>query len=266
MSGIAETFAGLRERGEKALIPFFTIGYPDLETSLDLIEAAAGAGADIVEAGIPFSDPIADGPSIQYSSQVALENGVTLGKALSSLADRSDRIGVPLVVMSYINPILSMGIEEFSAEAGSVPVAGAIVPDLPPEEGADVEAALGRSGIDVIYLIAPTSGPERMAMVARRTGGFLYAVSVTGVTGARRELPPEITNFLAGLRRETDKPICVGFGISGPDQARALRESVDGIIIGSAIVEEIRKNSRNPAAAVGGYLSNMKKALGRSAR
>jgi tryptophan synthase alpha chain len=250
MRSIAETFDGLRERGGKALIPFFTTGYPDLETSLDLIEV-----------GIPFSDPIADGPSIQYSSQEALKHGVTLRGVLASLRGRAQKSGVPLVVMSYVNPILSMGVGEFSAEAGSVPVAGAIIPDMPPEEGSEIEAALGSGGIDVIYLIAPTSGPERMAMVAGRTRGFLYAVSVTGVTGARRELPPELLNFLAGLRRETDKPICVGFGISEPDQARSLGPHADGIIVGSAIVEVIRNNPHDPRAAVGDYLSNMKEAL-----
>lgn len=261
MIRIAERFDELRKRNERALVPFFTIGYPDLETSLDLVRTAAKAGADMVEAGIPFSDPIADGPSIQYSSQEALKNGVTLARALEAMRGLSGETGVPLVVMTYYNTILSMGQAEFAHAASEVPVSGVIVPDLPPEEGGELEAALGSEGIDTIYLVAPTSTRERREMIAGRTGGFLYAVSVTGVTGARRELPAEITSFLESLRRITSKPVCVGFGISTPEHARLLAPHADGIILGSAIVELIRQNPSDPEASVLTYLSQMKAAM-----
>jgi tryptophan synthase alpha chain len=263
---IGEQFEKLRRTDEGALIPFFTIGYPDVEKSLDLVRTAAKAGADVVEAGIPFSDPIADGPSIQYSSQEALKNGVTLRSALEALKGLPDETGVPLVVMTYYNTILSMGLRAFSLAARAVPVSGIIVPDLPPEEGGDLEGHLRSEDIDLIYLVAPTSTRERIEMIAGRTGGFLYAVSVTGVTGARRDLPPEIISFLEDLRRVTSKPVCVGFGVSTPDHARLLAPHADGIIVGSALVDLIRQNPRDPGTSVFTYLSEMKAAMRRDVR
>jgi tryptophan synthase alpha chain len=261
MTGIEARFGQLKQKGEVALIPFFTIGFPDMGKSLELIQAAAGAGADLIEVGIPFSDPIADGPSIQFSSQEALRKGATLRGALEALASLSGDITVPLVIMSYYNPILSMGFEAFSGAAASVPVSGVIIPDLPPEEGSGLENILRQRGIDTIYLAAPTSTKERIAMIADRSRGFVYAVSVTGVTGTRRELPAELTSFLSELKDVAGKPVCVGFGISTVDHARLLAPQADGIIIGSAIVEIIRANARDPVGPVLRYLREIKNVL-----
>ena len=261
MPNIEARLAGIRDRGEAALIPFFTMGYPDMGTSLALIRAAAGAGADIIEVGIPFSDPIADGPSIQFSSQEALKAGTTLQGALDSLKTITEDLDVPIVIMSYYNPLLSMGLREFSEVAANVPVSGVIVPDLPPEEGEELENLLRSVGIDTIYLVAPTSPRERIEMIAARSCGFVYAVSVTGVTGARSELPPEIPAFLTEIRQAAGKPVCVGFGISTKEHARLLAPHADGIIIGSAIVDIIRNHTADPVGPVSRYLEEMKGVL-----
>lgn len=265
MNRIAEKFEALRQRNECALIPFFTFGFPDARTSIDLVRTAAKAGADLIEVGIPFSDPIADGPSIQYSSQEALKNGVTFASALDALTGIPDETGAALIVMTYYNTILSRGLGAFADAARRVPVSGVIVPDLPPEEGTDLEEHLGKTGTDLIYLVAPTSTSERIRMIAGRTSGFLYAVSVTGVTGARRDLPAEITGFLEGLRGLTEKPVCVGFGISTPEHARLLAPHADGIIVGSALVDLIREKPADPQASVFTYLGRMKTAMRREA-
>ncbi len=258
---IEERFRLLTENGEKALIPFFTIGYPTMEKSLELIQAAGRAGSDIIEAGIPFSDPIADGPTIQFSSQESLKNGTTLSGALESLKSISGDVGVPLVVMSYYNPILAMGLGEFADRARGVPISGVITPDLPPEEATDLERLLKAKEIDSIYLVAPTSSRDRISMVAERSGGFVYAVSVTGVTGSRRDLPPEIISFLSETKKNTSKPVCVGFGISTKEHAKMLIPQADGIIIGSAIVDLIRANPDDPVEPVSRYLKEMKDIL-----
>jgi tryptophan synthase alpha chain len=261
MFTIKDRFKELERRGEKALIPFFTIGYPDMEKSLELIRAAVHAGADIIEVGIPFSDPIADGPVIQFSSQESLKNGTTLSGALESLKVISKETAVPLVIMSYYNPILSMGHGKFSETAASVPVSGVIIPDLPPEEGESLEVLLLAQGIDMIYLFAPTSTKERIKMIAGRSSGFVYAVSVTGVTGTRRDLPQELTSFLSETRQVTEKPLCVGFGISTKEHAKTLAPLADGIIIGSAIVEIIRNSAGDPVSPVSDYLKEIKSVL-----
>jgi len=256
-----ERFSALKKRGEKALIPFFTIGYPDMEKSFELIRTAALSGADIIEVGIPFSDPIADGPSIQFSSQESLRNGTTIRGALESLKGIVNEIDVPIVIMTYYNIILSVGLREFADTAASVPVSGVIVPDLPPEEGEELEKLLRSAGVDTIYLVAPTSTRQRIAFVAARSGGFVYAVSVTGVTGARKDLPPELGAFIAEIRQSTSKPVCVGFGISTKEHAEMLAPIADGIIIGSAIVEIIKQNPADPVAPVSKYLREMKQVL-----
>jgi tryptophan synthase alpha chain len=258
---LEKRFSELKLRGEKALMPFFTIGYPDMKKSLELIRAASRSGADIIEVGIPFSDPIADGPSVQFSSQESLKNGTTLRGALSSLEGLEDEINVPIVIMTYYNLILSMGIREFAEAVAPVPVSGVIIPDLPPEEGGELEKLLREVGVDTIYLVAPTSTKERMALVAGRSRGFIYAVSVTGVTGARRDLPPELNTFITGIKQSTSKPVCVGFGISTKEHAEMLAPMADGIIIGSAIVEIIKHSKTDPVAAVSKYLKDIKGVL-----
>ena len=261
MIDLEKRFSELGLRGEKALMPFFTIGYPDMEKSLELIRAAARSGADIIEVGIPFSDPIADGPSIQFSSQESLKNGTTIRGALSSLEGLENEINVPIVIMTYYNLILSMGTGEFARAAAAVPVSGVILPDLPPEEGAELEKLLGDAGVDTIYLVAPTSTKARIKQVAGRSSGFIYAVSVTGVTGARRDLPPELNTFITEIKRSTSKPVCVGFGISTKEHAEMLAPIADGIIIGSAIVEIIKHSKTDPVAPVSKYLKEIKRVL-----
>jgi tryptophan synthase alpha chain len=258
---LRKSFEELRARGEKALMPFFTIGYPNMKKSLELIEAAAGAGADIIEIGIPFSDPIADGPVIQYSSQESLKSGTTLSLALESLRTIAGNIEASLVLMTYYNPVLAMGLEKFTRSAAEVPVSGVIIPDLPPEEGGGLEPLLRQAGIDMIYLAAPTSKEDRIRMITERSSGFVYAVSVTGVTGARKDLPEELSSFLASLRKVTSKPVCVGFGISTREHAELLAPQADGVIIGSAIVEIIRNNQSDPVGAISEYLKEIKAAL-----
>jgi len=259
---IEERFSELKQRGEKALMPFFTIGYPDMEKSLELIKAAARSGADIIEVGIPFSDPIADGPSIQFSSQESLRNGTTLRGALESLESLSEKIDVPIVIMTYYNLILSMGTHEFAGAVASAPVSGVIIPDLPPEEGEELEKLLREVDVDTIYLVAPTSTKERIALVTGRSSGFVYAVSVTGVTGARKDLPPELNTFIDTIKQSTSKPVCIGFGISTKKHAEILAPIADGIIIGSAIVEIIKQNTADPVIPVSNYLKEMKGVLG----
>lgn len=239
-------FADLRRRKKKALIAYMAAGYPKFEEQEKLVEAAVKAGVDLLEIGVPFSDPIADGPTIQFASERALENGVTLRKILAWVPRLRRRVHVPIVFMTYMNPLLAYGLDRFGRDAAKAGVSGVIVPDLIVEEAGPLEAALRKHGIHMIYLAAPTTPSARARYLSKRTRGFLYAVSVAGVTGARKTLPAATKAWLAGLHRTSPAPLCVGFGISGPEQIRALRNSVDGFIVGSAIIDVIRKN--RPAA------------------
>lgn len=264
MGRIADRFAWLREREEKALVTFVTAGDPDLETTEALVLCMAQAGADIIEIGVPFSDPIGEGPTIQRASERALKGGVTLRRVLEMIGKLRDRVDVPLVPMGYANPIYAMGEENFAAACQEVGADGVIVPDLPPEEGAGLYAACRAVGIDPILLAAPTTTPERMTMLAEETRGFLYYVSLTGVTGARQELAEGIEEGVQ-LARKTpaSPPICVGFGVSTPDQAREIGRFADGVVVGSAIVDRVAKSeSRSEAIdAVSQFTAQLKAAL-----
>lgn len=234
---IAAMFARARREGRAAFLPYYPAGYPDYETSLDAIAALAAAGADGFEIGLPFSDPLADGPTIQAATQIALENGITVGRGLEALrALRARGVTQPLLLMGYLNPLLSYGLERFARDARSAGAAGVIVPDLPPEEAGPLAEACARSGLALIFFLAPTSSPERIARVVERAQGFIYLVSVTGVTGARDTLPPELGAFVARVRAQTQTPLVLGFGISRAEQARQLNTLVDGFIVGSALV------------------------------
>ncbi len=233
-------FAELRQVSRAALMPYLPLGYPTIPTSQELIEVANEAGADILELGIPFSDPLADGPVIQSATQTALKNGMNVSICLHMVRNaRANGVKTPLVLMGYYNPILHYGIERFVDQAADAGTDGLIVPDLPPEEADELERACDNCGMDLIFLAAPTSTDARLARIASATNGFLYLVSVAGVTGARGTLPTGLTDFVHRARAVTDKPLCVGFGIANAESARRVSEIADGIIVGSALVEKI---------------------------
>jgi tryptophan synthase alpha chain len=201
------------------------------------VPVLASNGGDMVELGIPFSDPLADGATIQKASFHALQNGVTLKLCLEVAKQLSQTVEIPLVFMSYFNPVFSYGLEEFCSACASSGVSGLIIPDLPPEEGSELEAITRRQGLDLVYLLAPTSTEERIRLVAERSRGFIYLVSVTGVTGARDRLPGNLEAFVTKVRKVATQPLCVGFGISTPEQARQVARIADGVIVGSRIIQ-----------------------------
>lgn len=263
MSRIRERFEMLRDKGEGALVVFLSAGDPDMETSDALILAMAESGADVIEIGVPFSDPTADGPTIQRSSERGLAAGASLQRILYHVGRLRDRIEQPIVLMGYANPFFAMGSERFASTAAEVGVDGVIVPDLPPEEGEAFFSQLQAHGIDNILLAAPTTTPERMKMLAEKTRGFLYYVSLTGVTSARSGLPEGLREGVAAAQALADVPVCVGFGISKPEHAREVGRYADGVVVGSAIVDRIEAAaSRDEAVdAVASYVAEMKAAL-----
>ncbi len=242
-------FAAARRAGRAVFMPYLVIGHPDIETSLALVEALAAAGADLFELGIPFSDPLADGPVIQKATQHALDHGITVTACLAAvreLRDRGVRAGFNL--MGYFNPILAYGLERFCADAAAAGVDGVIVPDLPPEENGELAAACRDYGLALIRFLAPTSTAARVTMVTQQAEGFLYLVSLTGVTGARDALPADLAAFVARVRALTTVPLAVGFGISTPEQAHSVAQLADGVIVGTAIVK--RAAGPDPVVAV----------------
>ena len=234
MSGIASVFSS---PGHKALIAYITVGYPTIESTLKVVPFLADSGCDIVELGIPFSDPLADGVTIQKASFCALQNGVTPKLCLEVAKQLSQKVNIPLVFMTYFNPVFSYGLEEFFSACTSSRVSGLIIPDLPPEEGSELEAITQRQSLDLIYLLAPTSTEGRIRLVAEQSRGFIYLVSVTGVTGARDRLPVDLEAFVSGVRKVATQPLCVGFGISTPEQARQVGRIANGAIVGSQIIQ-----------------------------
>jgi len=251
-----------RDSGSRALIPFITSGYPNKRQFNRLMNEFIGTGADIIEVGIPFSDPMADGKTIQFSSQKALENGVTIRSTLDNLSSLRDGRNVPIVLMSYLNPILSYGLKKFAKDASNCGVRGLIIPDLIPDEGAKIEQVCRKADIDLIYLLAPTSDDTRKRLILKRTHGFLYLVAIAGVTGARGSLPGNLSGWISSIKRESRYPVCVGFGISNGHQARTIGRYADGIIIGSAIIDIIRRSSANRAAIeVHNFIKRIRKEL-----
>jgi tryptophan synthase alpha chain len=230
---LARRFADLRARGRGALVTYLTAGYPDPAGSVDMLRTLQGAGADVVEVGVPFSDPIADGPIIQASSQRALENGVTFARTLEII--REAALETPVVLFTYLNPLAAAG-PDVLRQAADAGVAGVLVTDLPVGADPEREAWLGEGPLAFIRLVAPTTPPARMAKIAEHGRGFVYLISRLGVTGLRDQLPPELPDTVARLRTATDLPICVGFGISRPDQAAAVARLADGVAVGSAVV------------------------------
>lgn len=261
MNKLSKTFKQLRKNKQTALMPFFTAGYPNVKIFTELIKEADRRGASIIEIGIPFSDPIADGPTIQYSSFKALQKKINLDKIFKILKGLTKEISTPLVIMSYYNPILQFGVKKFCREAKSSGVSGLIIPDLPPGEDKILETEAKNFGLDLIYLLAPNATPERIKLVTKHSQGFVYLVSVTGVTGSRKNLPKELLSFIKRVKKQTKKPLCVGFGISNVKHVKALRKVADGVIIGSAIVDIIRQgeNSSKVVKKVGDFFGKISK-------
>lgn len=241
---IEETFARLKRDDRTGFVAFLTVGYPDVESTLRLVPALIEGGADIIELGIPFSDPLAEGPTIQCASRHALEQGVTTSTCLEVIRKlRDSGVTAPLIPMGYYNPTLAYGLEEFARDLADAGGDGMIAVDLPPEESGPLHDAFTRHNLRLIYLLAPTSTDERITAVAARASGFVYCVSITGVTGARDELSPELTSFVERVRKRVSLPIAVGFGISQPKHFQAVARIADAAVIGSAIIDEIAKSA-----------------------
>ena len=261
MSHITSVFS----QGHKALIAYITVGYPSIEDTLKVVPLLASSGCDIVELGIPFSDPLADGATIQKASFYALENGVTPQLCLNTAKELSQRAQIPLVFMTYFNPVFSYGLEEFCGACAGSGVSGLIIPDLPPEEGSELETIAQRQGLDLIYLLAPTSTKERIELVAQKSRGFIYLVSVTGVTGARDRLPTDLEVFVDRVKQIAKQPLCVGFGISTSEQARRVAGIADGVIVGSRIIQLIETED-NFMSTVGNFIKELRQALNEASR
>ena len=247
MSAIDAAFARCRAERRAAFIPYLTAGDPDLGTTARLLEALTLGGADIIELGVPFSDPIADGPVNQRAAVRALTAGTTLSGILEMVAGCRERLGVPVVLFTYFNPILARGVESFAEQAAASGVDGVLCVDLPPEEAAgELRPALLGAGVDPIFLLAPTSTRSREKAVAAASSGFIYYVSRTGVTGTREELAPELVREVKRLRRRLKLPLAVGFGISTPDQVEAVGKVADGVVVGSALVRIVEEHGGEP--------------------
>jgi tryptophan synthase alpha chain len=251
---IQQTFIKLKTKGEKALIPYIMAGDPSLDVTESLVLTLAESGADLIELGVPFSDPIADGPVIQQAAERALQSGTTLKKILSTVRSLRSKTSVPIIFMAYYNTILAMGLEKLCAEAVSAGVDGLIVPDLPPEESDELHHATKKAGGPVvIFLLAPTSTPQRRKEVIKRTHGFIYYVSLTGITGAQLPDLNQVKKNVQAIQKIGKKPVAVGFGIATPEQAKNVAQFSDGVIIGSALVRNIAEHHEDPA-----FLTNLK--------
>lgn len=247
MTRLSERFAALRAKGEKALICYVVAGDPDTERTVHLVAGLAEAGVDAVELGIPFSDPLADGPSIQAASQRALEGGMTTARTLEAVRGiRARAPDLPLILMTYYNPLLRYGLERYAAEARTAGADGHIVTDLTPEEADDWKKISTEQGLDTIFLLAPTSTEARIARVAALSTGFVYCVSRTGVTGAREDIPAELTDVVGRIKAHTDLPVFVGFGISRPEHVSSVCGFADGAVVGSALVSLIHRERDSP--------------------
>lgn len=237
MSRIDDVFSKARGEGRLAFIPFVTAGFPDENNSRELIKGLCDVGVDLIEVGIPFSDPIADGPVIQASSNIALSNGMNISGAIKLVSDLSDEISCPIVFMTYYNPIYRYGLDRFAVDCRRFGIAGVIVPDLPLEEAGEWVISARSNELDTIFMVAPTSSEERIKLIAGNTLGFLYCVSLKGVTGARQGISGSTLDFILKVRSLTDKPIAVGFGISDAGQVKRLKGCADGVIMGSKLMQ-----------------------------
>jgi tryptophan synthase alpha chain len=263
MTRLSDRFAQLRARNEKALIGFVTVGDPSADLTVEIVAALAKAGVDAVELGLPFSDPLADGPSIQASSQRALEYGMTVPRALDVIRRiRHVASDLPLIVMTYYNPILRYGLARYAADAHTAGVDAHIVTDLTPEEAGEWKGISAAQDLDTVFLLAPTSTPERIGAVAALSTGFIYCVSRTGVTGARQDVPVELTAVVENIKANTPLPVCVGFGISRPEHVQRICAFADGAVVGSALVDLIhtRRDADDLCAQVQDFAASLKAA------
>lgn len=264
MSRIKRKFEELKSENKKALIAFVTAGDPTFTKSKAVLKEIIKGGADIIELGIPFSDPMADGPTIQLSSERAIKGGTNLKKVLELLADLRKYSDIPIVLFGYYNPIFHYGLKKFAKDAQKAGADGVLIVDLPPEESGELETELEGKDIDLIRLITPTTGDKRMSSIGRNASGFVYYVSVTGVTGARKSVGKSLSASLKNVKNNIKTvPVGVGFGISTPEQARVASKSADGVVVGSAIINVISKNLKNNAMPkkVGQFVSSLKKAM-----
>jgi tryptophan synthase alpha chain len=250
IAALEAMFAANRAAGRKALAPFVTAGDPDAATSVAVLEALDRAGASLCELGVPYSDPIADGPVIQTAYTRALAAGITLEDVFGIARDAADRVRMPILAMASYSLVFRRGIDRFVADAVAAGLAGFVVPDLPVEESDDLDGACRTAGLALVRLVTPTTPPERAAAIAAKSTGFLYCVSVAGVTGARTDLPAGLIDRIKWLRTQTDVPILVGFGISSPEQVEAVCEVADGAIVGSALVRLVAEQAGNGPAAL----------------
>jgi tryptophan synthase alpha chain len=248
-------------KNKPIFMPYFPLGYPDLDTSIDVIEALAKNGADLIEVGLSFSDPLADGPVIQHATQIALEKGITVKKSLDAVKELRKRgVDIPLILMGYYNPMLAYGLEKFVRDAVDAGADGFIIPDLPMEESDEFVGASHDSPLPLIQMLAPTTSPDRMEMIARNAKGFIYLVSVTGITGERKSVSEGLGELIAQVREHTSVPVCVGFGISTPEQAREVGKMADGVIVGTACVRTIG-GSETPAETAKQFAREFRSAL-----
>jgi tryptophan synthase alpha chain len=263
MTSISEQFQALRDRGECALIPFVTAGDPDLATTAAALKRLDQNGADVIELGVPYSDPLADGPVIQAAATRALQRGVTLDQVLDLVRQVSPDIEAPIILFTYYNPILNRGIERFLQDIAAAGAKGLVVPDLPLEENEPLLTAAQAAGIEVILLVAPTSPQARIQAIATQSQGFIYLVSVTGVTGIRTEIQGRVQGLIQDLQQQTDKPIAVGFGVSQPEQAAQLRQwGAQGVVVGSAFVQRLAAEEPEAGlAAIATFCADLKAAI-----
>jgi tryptophan synthase alpha chain len=256
--GISGVFRNIIKEGRKAFIPYIMAGDPDLEKTLDYVLMLEKCGADMVELGIPFSDPLADGPTIQRAAERALKKGVTLNKVLAFVRELRSKTSIPVILMTYYNPVFKYGERRFAEDAGACGVDGLIVPDLPPEEAGNLAPLCREAGVDTIFLVAPTSGQDRMKKVAKASRGFVYYVSMTGITGARLSLNDDFSAHIGRLRQLTRMPVAVGFGVSTPEDAHMISRVADGVIIGSAIVGKLQESPETARD----FISRLREAIG----
>jgi tryptophan synthase alpha chain len=237
LAALDSMFAEAQKEGRSAFLPYFPIGFPTYEGSIAAIEAMAAEGVDGFEIGIPFSDPLADGPVIQEATQLALQNGTTVKHAVEAVKTlRAKGITRPMLMMSYANPLIAYGIEKFVLDSKAAGADGLIVPDVPPEEASMFAEICQREGLALIFFLAPTSNEKRIELAAKHATGFIYVLALTGITGERHELPPDLKEFIARIRQKTSTPLVLGFGISKPEHVKTLHGLVDGFIVGSALV------------------------------
>lgn len=264
MITIAQAFAQAKREGRAALIPYIMTNFPEPGATEQVAEALARGGADLFEVGMPFSDPLADGPTIQRAGVRSLEHGTTVAACIETAGRVAERTKKPVILFGYVNPVLLYGVERFCRDAQHAGVQGLILPDLPPEEAEDVRRTAREYGIDLIFLVAPTSTEDRLAKAAAVADGFLYCVSLTGVTGARASVSDGLAPFLARVRRHTDLPLAVGFGISTPEHVRLVGEVADGVAVGSALVDLLdRTESATRAQVVEEYMRSLRAAAGK---